>query len=299
LPPLPPAAERSANSIPAGAARRNSNVRRNAFPFRARGCRLTKVAARNWLGTDGQPRTAVWQWNTRQTPKKWLTWQPGSKPPRYGAPKAVIHYKFQLSLSEDAFVTSHALADQTVSVLRLLARRRARDIQFDGSTLPTREIVARGAKHTAFNALSYARGLFNWALERGLVESSPCDGVKPRRLIGQRNIRQRTLSDDELRAFWRVTGRMTYPHGGLLRLLALSGVRLNEAAKATWDEFDLTRRLWTIPASRFKANAAHLVPLTNDVIALLGGLPRLPGPYVFSGRKGYGQLPGLVQRKPR
>jgi integrase len=146
-------------------------------------------------------------------------------------------------------------------------------------------IVARGASSAARNALSYLRVFFNWARERGVVESSPCDAIKPGRLIGKKNIRQRTLSDDELRLFWRATGRLGYPFGPLYRLLLLTGTRLNEAAEAHWREFDLAKRVWTIPPARFKSDSTHLVPLTDDMVALLKELPQREG-YLFSAASG-------------
>lgn len=50
----------------------------------------------------------------------------------------------------------------------------------------------------------------------------------------------------------------------------------------TWREIDLKRKEWTIPSVRAKSKAAHVVPLTDDMIALLSSLPRFRGDYVFS-----------------
>ena len=55
-----------------------------------------------------------------------------------------------------------------------------------------------------------------------------------------------------------------------LRFVILSGVRRKEALEAKWSEFDLTNRVWTIPASRMKMQRAHAVPLTDAMIACLG-----------------------------
>jgi integrase len=54
-----------------------------------------------------------------------------------------------------------------------------------------------------------------------------------------------------------------------LELLILTGVRSQEVRLATWDEFDLEARLWTIPAEHMKRNKAHLVPLSDPAIAVL------------------------------
>jgi integrase len=82
------------------------------------------------------------------------------------------------------------------------------------------------------------------------------------------------LKDDEVRALWSASAAMGYPFGPIYRLLLLTGQRKSEVSDAQWCEFDLNANLWTIPAVRMKADAAHLVPLTTDVVAILLLLPR-------------------------
>ena len=83
---------------------------------------------------------------------------------------------------------------------------------------------------------------------------------------------------------------MGYPAGTLYRLLVLTGLRLNEAARATWDEIDFAKREWTIAKERMKGkkNKArpHLVPLTDAMIEVLEGLPRFEGAFVFTTTNG-------------
>lgn len=54
-----------------------------------------------------------------------------------------------------------------------------------------------------------------------------------------------------------------------LELLILTGVRSQEVRLATWDEFDLDARLWTVPAAHMKRNKAHMVPLSDAALAVL------------------------------
>jgi len=55
-----------------------------------------------------------------------------------------------------------------------------------------------------------------------------------------------------------------------LRFTILTAGRTNEVIGARWEEIDLTKRLWTIPAERMKADREHRVPLSTATIALLG-----------------------------
>ena len=54
-----------------------------------------------------------------------------------------------------------------------------------------------------------------------------------------------------------------------LELLILTGTRSQEVRLATWSEFDLDGRLWTIPAAHMKRTKAHMVPLSDAALAVL------------------------------
>jgi integrase len=51
----------------------------------------------------------------------------------------------------------------------------------------------------------------------------------------------------------------------------------------TWDEVDLATATWTIPASRMKAGKPHVVPLSDQALAILRGQYETRGknPHVF------------------
>lgn len=126
----------------------------------------------------------------------------------------------------------------------------------------------------AYRQFGHLRAMFNWLRERGTIDASPCDLIRPARLIGAMEPRQRTLTDKEVRAFWIATGAIPYPHGPLHRLVLLTGTRLREAADAEWREFDLTEKVWRIPPERTKTRTAHVVPLSREALKLLRALPR-------------------------
>ena len=69
-----------------------------------------------------------------------------------------------------------------------------------------------------------------------------------------------------------------------LEFLILTACRSGEVRGALWDEFDLEKRLWTIPAARMKSKKEHTVPLSDGALRILKKLPRL-GAYLFVGQK--------------
>jgi integrase len=169
------------------------------------------------------------------------------------------------------------------------AARPITEIQPDDVKRIIRRPVDRDAKYQAFSDFALIRRLFNWSIgtdDHGL-QFNPCDRLSASDLIGQREARDRILSDSELRALWKATERLNYPVGPLYRLLALTGLRLGEVCGAHWSEFNLDGKVWTIPAARMKKTKAgakpFMVPLTEAMLDVLNGLPRFDtGQFLFS-----------------
>jgi integrase len=162
------------------------------------------------------------------------------------------------------------------------------------------EAVNRDAPYQAHNLLGHVRTLFNWAIGRGVygLERSPCDRLKPKQVIGQKKARKRILSDAEVKALWLAASAAGYPYGPLFQLLLVTGQRKSEVAEARWSEFDLEKREWTIPAERMKAEAAHLVPLSDEAVKILRGLPRFNrGDHLFSTTFGTKPVNGFSRAK--
>jgi integrase len=71
-----------------------------------------------------------------------------------------------------------------------------------------------------------------------------------------------------------------------LEFLILTATRTGETLGATWDEFDLEARLWTIPAARMKGGREHRVPLTEAAASVLESLQEArQSDFVFPGAR--------------
>jgi integrase len=155
----------------------------------------------------------------------------------------------------------------------------------------------------ARNLLGYAKRLFGWAVDHQHeyhIQQNPAENLRAVKLVGKKVMRQRVLSDDELREVWTAAEETEYPYGPLFRMLILTGQRKSEVGDATWSEFDLDKRLWTIPPERMKMAAAHVVPLSDDAMALLASLPRFKqGSFLFSTTFGVRPANGFSKSKER
>jgi integrase len=161
-------------------------------------------------------------------------------------------------------------------------------------------VAARGARYQAHNLYTTVKRLFGWAIDQHVygLESSPCDRLRRKSFIAPKTPRSRIFTDREWRAFWNATGAMPYPYGPLFRVLALTGQRRTEVAEARWCEIDFAAKLWSIPPQRMKSAAAHVVPLTAPVVAILESLPRFDGgDYLFTSTHGRKPISGFNRAK--
>jgi integrase len=117
---------------------------------------------------------------------------------------------------------------------------------------------------TRASVFAYARTLWRWSRQRGLIETNPFDAMRPPE---KPEARQRALADEELALVWRASYRLEYPFGPIYRLLILLGQRREEVGAMDWRELDKKAGQWTIPASRTKGKREHMVPLPASVVA--------------------------------
>jgi integrase len=80
-----------------------------------------------------------------------------------------------------------------------------------------------------------------------------------------------------------------------LEFAILTATRSGEVTGARWDEVDLDRAVWTIPAKRMKAGREHRVPLSGRALKIAKAMREgRDGEYVFHGRKPGKPLSGMA-----
>ena len=71
-----------------------------------------------------------------------------------------------------------------------------------------------------------------------------------------------------------------------LEFSILTAARTSEVIEAKWDEVDLAKAVWTVPAARMKAGREHRVPLSPRAVEILQIAKLLKGKYLFVGDTG-------------
>lgn len=133
---------------------------------------------------------------------------------------------------------------------------------------------------------------FSWCVRRGVLVASPLQGLKTPAKVASRD---RILNDDELRAVWEAAAAEGYPFGPFVWILLLTGQRETEVAHMRHADRD--GGVWTLPDT--KRGTLHRVFLPEMAEAILDDLPRLEGPFVFSGRAGHTPVSGFSRVKRR
>ncbi len=110
---------------------------------------------------------------------------------------------------------------------------------------------------------------FNFAAERGIIDHSPCVGIKKPKEEG----RKRVLNNDEIKTLWNAldlenkTIDMYRLSKLAMRAILCTGQRPGEVAGMAWDE--LKDGFWNIPAERMKGKEPQRVPLTKMVLDII------------------------------
>lgn len=140
--------------------------------------------------------------------------------------------------------------------------------------------VARGSTYQANRILSNIRKLFNWCVERGIVDISPINGLKA---PTKEESRDRVLEDNEIVRLLRACRNDVYPFRQFVPILLATAQRRGELAEMRWSEVDLDAKQWVIPAERSKNGKPHVVPLSPYALEALNEVPRfLDCDYVFT-----------------
>jgi integrase len=113
------------------------------------------------------------------------------------------------------------------------------------------------------------RKIFNWAIQEEIVdiEGNPALGIT--RPGGKEKPKERTLSDDELRAAWSALDREVSQVKHVLRLILLTAQRPGEVMGMRWDEINFNETLWMLPGARTKNGLPSAVPLNAQALRIL------------------------------
>ena len=140
-------------------------------------------------------------------------------------------------------------------------------------TMAVLEPIWTERAESASRVLQRMNTIFDYCIVHGWLRDNPASNALKKAL--PRRVRQvqhhRALpyqqATEEMQRIRESTARLSTKLG--LEFLVLTAARGGELRGATWDEVDLKKKTWKVPAHRMKARREHSVPLAARALEIL------------------------------
>ena len=171
------------------------------------------------------------------------------------------------------------------NILPYLGKRPIDEINAPELLASLRRIENRGALETAHRVKGICGQVFRYAVATGKAERDPTADLKgalpPTKAKHHASITDPVAIGGLLRAIDGYQGSCITKIA--MQLAPLVFVRPVELRHAEWSEIDLDLAEWRIPAEKMKMRLLHIVPLSQQSVALLSEIKHLTGSgrYVF------------------
>jgi len=131
-------------------------------------------------------------------------------------------------------------------------------------------IAAKGSLETVKRLCQRLNEIMVHAVNTGIIDANPLSGIS-KAFKNPEKKHLPTLKPEELPKLLHAlsVASIKLTTRSLIEWQLHTMVRPSEAAGARWDEIDFENNLWNIPAERMKKKKAHVVPLTEQSLALL------------------------------
>ncbi|MDP3817337.1 integrase domain-containing protein [Pseudomonas sp.] len=147
-----------------------------------------------------------------------------------------------------------------------------------------RPLETKGSLETVKRLSQRLNEIMTYGVNSGLIHANPLTGIrsvfkKPKK----KNMA--ALAPDELKELMVAIANASIKRTTrcLIEWQLNTMTRPAEAATVRWVDIDVEKRIWTIPAERMKKRRTHIVPLTDQALALLEAIKPYSGhrEYVF------------------
>ncbi len=110
---------------------------------------------------------------------------------------------------------------------------------------------------------------FRFCSNRGVIDFNPLAQLRRSDVGMTAAMKERKLSDDELKVVWEALEDMPARQQLVVKFLIMTGCRSTEIRSSKWEWFDFKARTWTVPASEYKTGKTVRRALPSAAIHLL------------------------------
>ena len=163
------------------------------------------------------------------------------------------------------------------NVLPFIGKRNIQRISTADVLLLVQRVEEREAYDLAKRVLNDCSQIWRYAMAAGVCKRDVTDGLSVV-LMPHTVTHQRAVPLEKLPELMRTIDKYDKENEEnvrlCLKLLAMTFVRKSELLYAKWEEFDLDKALWKVPAERMKMRVEHAVPLSLNAIEILKEIKR-------------------------
>ena len=161
-------------------------------------------------------------------------------------------------------------------ILPYLGETEATNIKSEMIKDVAEKLQEKGKVETSHRVVGLCSRIFKYGVSQKKIQKDPADSLKGTLVASKRKSMPSIKVSNEGRI-----GELIYkarnskePYANMLLMLAYTFVRPGELRMAEWEEFDLNKGLWSIPAERMRMSQPHIVPLSNQAIVILNELKK-------------------------
>lgn len=163
-------------------------------------------------------------------------------------------------------------------IFNFIGEKPIKDLKTSDILLPLRAKEDLGKYEMAHRLASVIKNVFRYAKVAGYIEFNIASDISDALIPAPRKKHRACITDPVkvgklLNDIENYNGSIPVKYA--LKILPYIFVRSKELRGAKWEEFDLEKVQWLIPAERMKRQRPHLVPLSKQVIELLDKLKEL------------------------
>lgn len=133
-----------------------------------------------------------------------------------------------------------------------------------------RPLETKGSLETVKRLSQRLNEIMTYGVNSGLIHANPLSGIRSVFKKPKKN-NMAALAPDELKELMVAIANASIKRTTrcLIEWQLNTMTRPAEAATTRWADIDFEKRIWTIPAERMKKRRIHIVPLTEQALALL------------------------------
>ena len=185
--------------------------------------------------------------------------------------------------NKDKWTTRHAeyiLTRMKADLFPELGMRPIKDITPPELLACLRKIESRGALEISRRCKQMAGQVFRYAIATGRAERDPSHDITGAlKTPKKKHFKAMTIKDLPafIHALDKNDARLFPQTINATKLMMLTFVRTGELIASKWDEIDMEKKEWHIPAERMKMKRPHIVPLCKQALDILKNQKELTG----------------------